>query len=257
MTCEIMLENKHFKDVNPLLCGYEVCDAGHSFGPATRGYVLLHYVLSGRGVFETQVGRYEVAKGQIFIIHPDEVTTYSAHNTDPWTYAWVGFNANIALPVCFEKSVINGDGCGHIFSGFSKKKDNDGTDELYVLGKIYELLSILSADDRTQSLTQSYVRRAKNYMKNNYMQEISIDNITRQLGLDRSYFCRIFTKAEGIPPSQYLMNIRLDHAAELLSEKGYTVAQAAINSGYPDAVNFSRMFKRKFGVSPSKHKHGL
>lgn len=51
MLNDIMLENLRLWDVNPLICGEEACEPGHTFGPAARDYYLLHYVLSGKGTF--------------------------------------------------------------------------------------------------------------------------------------------------------------------------------------------------------------
>lgn len=91
-------------------------------------------------------------------------------------------------------------------------------------------------------------------LQSSYMEDISVANIARHMGLDRSYFSRIFTKYEGVSPSQYLVSLRLARAAELLSEKSCTPAEAAQGCGYFDAVNFSRMLRRRYGVSPSQYR---
>ncbi|MBS5112612.1 MAG: AraC family ligand binding domain-containing protein, partial [Coprobacillus cateniformis] len=75
---EVLLRDYPFKDIKPLLCGEEKCRNGHAFGPATRPYYLLHYVLSGKGRFESSRGSYNVKQGEIFVIHPFEVTYYEA-----------------------------------------------------------------------------------------------------------------------------------------------------------------------------------
>ena len=61
---DIVLTNRKFEDINPLFCGTEACEPSHKYGPAVRRYYLLHYVLSGEGVFEGQDGVWRVSAGE-------------------------------------------------------------------------------------------------------------------------------------------------------------------------------------------------
>ena len=69
----IWIADQHWKDINPLQCGWEQCEAGHSFGPTVRGFYLIHYVLSGRGIFSAHGTDFSLRKGQMFIIHPHRI----------------------------------------------------------------------------------------------------------------------------------------------------------------------------------------
>lgn len=250
----IMLEDFGFKDINPLICGWETCDPGHSFGPVARSYLLLHYVRSGKGIFETNGHHYPVSKGEIFVIHPGEITTYTADTTNPWEYSWIGFHASIPLPACLAQPVVKADGCEHIFRTLLHRREGERGNELYLCAKIYELLALLDHQaEPVPKHAQRYVNKAKNYMNSSYMEQITIEQIAKQLGLDRSYFCRIFKETEGVAPVNYLVNLRLERAAELIADRGYSPAEAASSCGYTDTVNFSRMFKKHFGVPPSRY----
>lgn len=254
---DLMLENLELRDINPRICGWENCVSGHSYGPAARSYWLLHFVRSGKGVFERDGQCHPVSKGEIFVIRPGEVTTYRADEQEPWQYSWLGFDASIKLPSCLEQPVVAADGCEHIFGSLLHYTEGDGNNELYVCAKIYELLGILSQRDTpAHQQIHRYVRKAKNYMKSSYTEQISVQQMARQLGLDRSYFCRIFKEIVGCPPNQYLVRLRLERAAELIAERGYSPAEAAAGCGYADTVNFSRMFSRHFGVPPSRYGKG-
>ena len=255
MQHDIMIINKGFLDINPLICGYEECEPMHKFGPAVRNYILLHYVLSGKGYFEKAGKTYTVEKGQIFVILPGETTTYTADEIFPWTYCWIGFECSIKLPLCFQKPVINGSGCEHIFRSISSKINLNSSKEYYLCGKIFEIIAILSESDELNEnkAVGEYVLRAQNYMQNSYMENISVEKMARFLNIDRSYFCKIFKNEMGVSPQQYLINLRLEKSAELISIHNYKVCEAAQSCGYNDIVNFSRMFKRKFGTSPSRY----
>jgi AraC-like DNA-binding protein len=97
-----------------------------------------------------------------------------------------------------------------------------------------------------------YVRRAESYINTAYMQDITVENIAKMLSLDRRYLSRIFKAKNGVSIKEYITARRLEGAARLL-KAGYCVSEAASMCGYGDTANFSKSFKRRFGVPPSKY----
>lgn len=102
---------------------------------------------------------------------------------------------------------------------------------------------------------KSFVLRAKEYVYNNYGDEqLSLDYVCEVLGMSNSYFSTIFKKETGQNFTTYLTDYRLNEASRLLmetNEKSYIIAKKV---GYTDPNYFSYVFKRKFGVSPSKYR---
>lgn len=111
---------------------------------------------------------------------------------------------------------------------------------------------LISARSRS---TKTFVSRAMEYVRSNYSdEELSLDNICEVLGVSNSYFSTIFKKETGNSFIGYLTDYRMDRASRLLietNEKSYIIAK---HVGYTDPNYFSYVFKRRFGVSPSKYR---
>ncbi len=111
---------------------------------------------------------------------------------------------------------------------------------------------LISARSRS---TKSFVQKAKEYVHNNYADEdLSLDRVCEALGLSNSYFSTVFKKETGNSFIGYLTDYRMNRASRLLietKEKSYMIAK---NVGYSDPNYFSYVFKRCFGVSPTKYR---
>lgn len=125
--------------------------------------------------------------------------------------------------------------------------------EQWMLEKSNTIQSLLRKE-KTDSF-KSFVDKAVEYVENHYGdQELTIDVMCDYLGVSSAYFSTVFKKETGKTFIHYLTDYRMEKAVELLmstSEKTYVIAEKI---GYSDPNYFSYVFKKKFGVSPSKYK---
>ncbi|MBS6642828.1 MAG: response regulator [Clostridiaceae bacterium] len=117
--------------------------------------------------------------------------------------------------------------------------------DLY-LTKIVEKLS--GHDDYT-------IQKAKKYIEENFNQDLSLQSTASYLGFHPNYFSTLFKSKTGSTFSQYLQNLRIEKACELIHSTNLNLYEIGERIGYSDNANFCRAFKKVKGVSPSKFKN--
>lgn len=238
--------NYGYGGLNPMQFGYEYCEPCHSFGPAVRDHWLLHYVVSGGGTFKIDEKTYHIKAGDMFTIPPYIETYYEADSVTPWHYIWVGFTCDGELPLELPPRIHLPE-AKSIFLKMQKCGEKETGRSAYLAARLWDLMATLLERNKSQV---DYLEKALSCMHSEYMNGITVSDVAARLNLDRSYFSSYFKKKTGVSPQEYLLNLRLENAAQLMTEQGETPTTAANSVGYSDIYNFSRMFKRKCGLSP-------
>lgn len=235
-----------FEDISPLFFGRESCRSLHSFGPYVRDYYLLHFCLAGRGRLEDKYGRQDISAGEMFIIRPGEVTLYTADRDEPWEYIWLAFKGSRAEIFDCGTSVMT-------YPTATAERlldaiEREITSPYVYLGIIYELIHEIFSDREEAPDRLSAIKR---YIKYNYMKPLTVTELSSAFGFERSYLFRMFKERYGVSIKDYLTATRLEKARAFLRD-GHSVAETALMVGYGDSFNFSKAYKKHFGVSPSK-----
>ncbi len=95
------------------------------------------------------------------------------------------------------------------------------------------------------------------HLSTHYSQRISVEAAAKMCGLNKAQFGRTFKQASGMTLGNYLNQVRMTHAVELLEGTRDTIAEIAFRLGFSDQSHFDRRFRRTFGRTPSQHRAGL
>ena len=251
MAVRFLLENINLPKVNPKVCGRRQCPSGWHVDRARLDGYLLHYVIKGSGVFIKNGITHHISTGDLFVCRHGESATYIASDHDPWDYAWVGFTCAPELESLFTEDVIHIPAATRIFTQIASS-GNGPAKEWTVCGLLYQLLAMLAEVQNRPCADQGYLSKAVTYIEANYAQDLQVSQIADMLGLNRSYFCRVFKRQIGMSPQDYIVSYRLEQAEKLLIGTKLSQKEIALQVGYPDVYALSRMFKRRYGVAPGK-----
>ncbi|CAI6078753.1 HTH-type transcriptional activator RhaS [Paenibacillus sp. JJ-100] len=248
---------------------------GHALGPKLYDYYLLHYVEKGAGTFRTELHTYDLHAGDCFLILPGQLVSYKSHERNPWQYRWIAFTGKQAAQLVEEagfrpeKSVFHaGTSCeisnwlAVMQSAFAERKESAHFNSL---GTLYMILAEAQnhlSEGETLTSGKSSIRRTVKqmiqYMSTQYAYPVSIEQMSESLGYNRAYLSRIFKQETGLTPVTYLLKLRIDKSRQLLRERpDLSIEQVSASVGMPDALYFSRQFKRFHGEAPSLYREKL
>lgn len=141
--------------------------------------------------------------------------------------------------------------------GFALKLCDDSQLHCYKLGLFMVLLSLLCDYCKHCSAEECAnvplnIPRLTNYLDNNYLQNIYLDDLTVIAGMSRATLIRHFRQAMGVTPMKYICNLRLQHAADLLLNSDFSLKEVAANSNFRSMPYFFRAFNKCFGMPPKE-----
>lgn len=122
------------------------------------------------------------------------------------------------------------------------------------------LMDIFFKDQKEDALNiqkqsvEEYFEKIKNYIQINMAQPLSLQSVSREMGVSQTYLSRLFRKYEDASFNSYLTSLRMEKAKALLkSEEKIFVKDVAEQVGYKDQFYFSRIFHTYTGVRPSEY----
>ena len=229
-----------------------------------RNVYIIHYVVQGKGTICSQ----EFKKGDVYVVTPGMVEIMHSDKLDPYEAYWImvtgtGCEALLRKHSLLDGKVIhdfeNTDICAKIIHKalFDENPQTPFEEEALLQSTFFSLLyyhtSHIQEDLPSPQLT---ARKILNYIKENYAHQIKIEDIAKNNNISRNYLYTMFKNEFGVSPKEYLLSLRLEKAKDLLQDTScdLTVGQIAFATGFTDPLYFSRIFRKKTGITPQQYK---
>lgn len=243
--------------------GYEYNEKGY-YHKRENGIVYLAvYTKSGEAIFERRGESITLKAGSLLFVSLAEKTVIKAPNSHWEIYFMhvIGSDIDSIYRTFAQKH-------SYVIENFCQDYFVSCVDKLCKLYKettinYYDISSLIYSalmDILKQSPPSEYsptVIKALEYMNGNYVEKFSIDDLCKSLFLSKYFFTRKFHSETGVTPKEYLTNLRIEKARELLIHSKRSVAEIAQIAGFETEKNIYYAFKKSLGVSPKEYRENF
>lgn len=233
-------------------------DAGTTFPKHAHEAAMLVMLLSGRHQWHGTDGKIHWSvPGAWYARAPGEI---HSHDACPTEIECLGINF---IPSAYRCPIDAVRGVIHSPEGIAiakrmiaeLKKPTAGGDHL-LDGLLFQLVGtfVAAAGKEERQPGNDLVRRAKRLLDQDLSDPMEIHELAAEVGTHRSHLARLFRKHLGLTVTEYRRDRRLEFAYRRLLEGDQKIATIAAESGFADHAHFCRLFKSRFGLSPSEHR---
>jgi len=251
--------------VQPGLERFDAFFTGHAYDPHRHDCYAIGYTLSGVQSFVYRGVRANSVRGNVIVIHPDEVHDGRAGAEPGFRYRMIYLQPALvrdalgdrarALP--FVRNVLSRDQRLYeallpAFSDMTRPLDELERDQ--VIAAISDALLEMDPSARVAAGSDRHyasVAIARDYLDAYFQQSVTSTQLERVTGLDRYSMARAFRHHFGTSPYRYLTMRRLDQVRTTLRTSA-SLAEAALEAGFADQSHMNRHFKQAFGLSPGR-----
>lgn len=229
--------------------------------PFFRAVYAIYLVTKGSGVLKMVSGEYELKKGTIFFAFP--ACLFEIEGSDDFEYIYISFMGSYVgtlfeeLEISIEKPVYPD--FSHIidFWKHSIKRINQSNAIILTESVLLYSLSFINNKEEDPAQNQkndSLLGAIVDYMDNHYTDsDMSLKKIADIFSYTEKYLSQFFKKNMNIGFNTYLTNLRIQYACELIENGMTSVSQISSLCGYGDSLYFSRVFKKRMGLTPTEH----
>ena len=229
------------------------------------------YITKGSGTFESaSCKNIPIGEGSVFFLFPGEWHRFKPEQETGWDSYWVGFSGQFASNLLangylsVSKPVVK-IGYNEEMVSLYRRVLEAGNEErsgyqqylsgivIHLLGYVYFRTKDVHYED--QAVVQK-IDKARMLIREQIDLVVSPETIANELHMTYSWFRRLFKQYTGLAPAQYIAQLRLSRAKELLSTTPLTIKEIAITMNYESIDYFSTQFRRQSKLTPTQYRKG-
>lgn len=232
----------------------------------------LVYIVEGQGTLSTATaGSFHIGSGDVFLLFPGEWHTYSPNPNTGWREYWIGFSGvNIDSRVeagFFSKqspvySIGYNETLVNLFNEaveVAKRQESNFQQLLagivnYQLGIVFTLESNRHING---SINPKIIDKARCFMQENVDADLEMPKVAEFLNMSYSSFRHMFKQYTGMAPSQYYLNMKIKRAKDMLRSTTASVKEVSFALHFETPEYFSKIFKKKTGMTPTQFRGEL
>jgi len=242
----------------PLRIGANIAKPNYHIGPRVTQYYYLLCVLEGEGTFIHQKKHYPLRANDIFCLFPQVIHEYYCNPNKPVKKLILAFDGKLALATLArlgltpEQPHMSGRVTSHTIAAFLRMFQQHGQPLARLNGMyaIFRSLELNSEVPLSQSSSVDWLEKGKQYIEHHFSEAITVEQIAQLVGVERTHFSKMYRKAYGLSPIDFLLQLRMQEAELLLVHTSYKIIEIAQAVGYQDISSFSKAFKKRVGMSP-------
>ena len=260
-------ENK-YKFLKLYSLGYNDCKIHSPTGLyQVNRWNALYYVRNGNCKFSIYGKTYSLSKGDLFFIPTNVPVQLNPDSEGGFAYYWIAFYPDYAgeisevLGFCEStpaRAAKFPQRVEWIFDTLMEAKT--ATTEVYfaAMSALMQILSIEYSNAGVSKSTRRHKELAENVKRvidyNFANEDFTLNDVAQMLFVSHAQMSRVFKEVMGITPVAYLIDVRLNRAAQLLSEDDFSVKELRCAVGFSDEVHLMKQFKKKFGVTVKEYR---
>ena len=225
----------------------------------------INFITEGSGILENKYGTFSLKQGSIFITFPGIWHRYKPNSKTGWTENYIGFDGNMARILLAKprfspkEPVFNFGIKEEILDSFLKifdlvKKEQPGYQQI-ASGMVIKLLGYIISFEKQRGFSGKPIVRIieaiRFEMRQNMEMDLNLEQLALQHNVSYSFFRKMFKKYTGVSPGQYILQLRIARAKELLISSDKSIKEISYELGFQSIFYFSNMFKKKEGFTPS------
>ena len=228
---------------------------------------IIEYVVLGHGYLEVNDEKYKLNPGDAYFIHPGDFCTYYADKNDPYKKYWINFAADFFFTEMLKSYKIDDrvfrgmDLSGFFDELFKLEELSDSNDDLFIpvskliFGAIMEIA--LHKENDAAATGNDLAYKVRNVLYRSISTRITIDDIAKKFYRSKNDINRQFKKQYNTTPHNFLLELRITKAKNMLVNSRKTIAEIANLLCFSSEFHFSNTFKKKVGISPSEFRKNM